>query len=154
MIPRLYVQETLAQGARFSADARAAHYLLNVLRRGEGDPLHLFNGRDGEFEARIDEAGKRRLVLEVRARRRPQESESDLWLCFAPLKKDAVDFLVEKGTELGTDRFLPVLTAHTTNRSINQTRLTAVATDTVPVLRRHVHSAPSSSASSSAAPPV
>jgi 16S rRNA (uracil1498-N3)-methyltransferase len=129
MIPRLYVQETLAQGARFSADPRAAHYLLNVLRRGEGDPLHLFNGRDGEFEARIDEAGKRRLVLEVRARRRPQESESDLWLCFAPLKKDAVDFLIEKGTELGTGRFLPVLTAHTTNRSINQTRLTAVATE-------------------------
>jgi len=129
MIPRLYVQETLAQGARFAADPRAAHYLLNVLRRGEGDPLHLFNGRDGEFEARIDEAGKRRLVLEVHARRRAQEAGSDLWLCFAPLKKDAVDFLVEKGTELGVDRFLPVLTAHTTNRSINQTRLTSVATE-------------------------
>jgi 16S rRNA (uracil1498-N3)-methyltransferase len=129
MIPRLYVQETLAQGARFTADPRAAHYLLNVLRRGEGDALYLFNGRDGEFEARIGEAGKRRLVLEVRARRRAQEAGNDLWLCFAPLKKDAVDFLVEKGTELGVDRFLPVLTAHTTNRSINQTRLTSVATE-------------------------
>jgi len=123
------VQETLAQGARFAADQRTAHYLLNVLRRGEGDPLRLFNGRDGEFEARIDEASKRRLVLEVRARRREQETGSDLWLCFAPLKKDAVDFLIEKGTELGVDRFLPVLTAHTTNRSVNQTRLTAVATE-------------------------
>jgi 16S rRNA (uracil1498-N3)-methyltransferase len=129
MIPRLYVQESLAQGARFAADQRAAHYLLNVLRRGEGDPLHLFNGRDGEFAARIGEAGKRRLVLEVLARRRAQEPGGDLWLCFAPLKKDAVDFLVEKGTELGVERFLPVLTAHTTNRSINQTRLTAVATE-------------------------
>jgi 16S rRNA (uracil1498-N3)-methyltransferase len=123
------VQETLAQGARWAADPRAAHYLLNVLRRGEGDPLRLFNGRDGEFEARIAEAGKRRLVLEVQARRRAQEAGRDLWLCFAPLKKDAVDFLIEKGTELGADRLLPVLTAHTTNRSINQTRLTAVATE-------------------------
>jgi 16S rRNA (uracil1498-N3)-methyltransferase len=129
MIPRLYVQEALAQGARFAADTRAAHYLLNVLRRGEGDPLRLFNGRDGEFEARIAEAGKRRLVLDVRARSRAQEAGSDLWLCFAPLKKDAVDFLIEKGTELGVDRFLPVLTAHTTNRSVNQTRLSAVATE-------------------------
>src|SRR5262249_11531398 len=121
--------ETLAQGARFAADPRAAHYLLNVLRRGEGDPLHLFNGRDGEFAARIGEAGKKRLVLEVQARRRAQGSGSELWLCVAPLKKDAVDFLIEKGTELGADRFLPVLTAHTTTRSINQTRLTAVATE-------------------------
>ncbi len=129
MIPRLFVQETLAQGARFAADPRAAHYLMHVLRRGEGDPLRLFNGRDGEFEARIGEASKRRLVLDVQARRRAQEAGSDLWLCFAPLKKDAVDFLIEKGTELGADRFLPVLTAHTTNRSINQTRLTAVATE-------------------------
>ncbi|HVZ00311.1 MAG TPA: 16S rRNA (uracil(1498)-N(3))-methyltransferase [Dongiaceae bacterium] len=129
MIPRLFVQDTLAQGARLAADPRAAHYLLNVLRRGEGDRLRLFNGRDGEFEARIDDAGKRRLVLEVLARRRAQEEDGDLWLCFAPLKKDAVDFLIEKGTELGVGRFLPVLTAHTTNRSVNQTRLTSVATE-------------------------
>jgi 16S rRNA (uracil1498-N3)-methyltransferase len=129
MVPRLYVHETLAQGARFAADPRAAHYLMNVLRRGEGDPLRLFNGRDGEHAARIAEAGKKRLTLEVQARRRDQEPGSDLWLCFAPLKKDAVDFLVEKGTELGTGRFVPVLTAHTTNRSVNTTRLTAVATE-------------------------
>src|SRR3954469_24702184 len=129
MIPRLYVQETLAQGARFTADPRAAHYLQNVLRRGDGDPVHLFNGRDGEFDARIGEAGKRRLVLEVRARRRTQEAGNDLWLCFAPLKKDAVDFLVEKGTELGVDRFQPILTAHSASNRINQIRLTAVATE-------------------------
>ena len=129
MIPRLFVQDALAQGARFAADPRAAHYLVNVLRRGEGDPLRLFNGRDGEHAARIAEAGKRRLVLEVQERRRLQEPDGDLWLCFAPLKKDPVDFLIEKGTELGAGRFLPVLTAHTTNRSINLTRLTTVATE-------------------------
>jgi 16S rRNA (uracil1498-N3)-methyltransferase len=129
MIPRLYLQETLAQGARLTADPRAAHYLANVLRRGEGDPVRLFNGRDGEHDARIAEAGKRRLVLEVLGQRRAQEPGADLWLCFAPLKKDPVDFLIEKGTELGVDRFLPVLTLHTTSGRINQTRLTAVATE-------------------------
>jgi 16S rRNA (uracil1498-N3)-methyltransferase len=127
MIPRLYVAEDLRSGTRFAADERAGHYLLNVLRRGSGDPLLLFNGRDGEFTGRIAEAAKRRLVLEALEQRRGQESEPDLWLCFAPLKKDAVDFLVEKGTELGVSRFQPVLTAHTTNNRINRSRLTSVA---------------------------
>jgi 16S rRNA (uracil1498-N3)-methyltransferase len=129
MIPRLYVADDLRQGARFQADERAAHYLLNVLRRGSGDPLLLFNGRDGEYRGRIAEAAKRRLMLEALERTRDQESEPDLWLCFAPLKKDAVDFLIEKGTELGVTQFRPVLTAHTANNRINQTRLTAVATE-------------------------
>jgi len=127
MIPRLYVAEALRKGARFAADDRAAHYLLHVLRRGEGDPLLLFNGRDGEYGARIAEAAKRKLVLEVLDQRREQEAEPDLWLCFAPLKKDAVDFLVEKGTELGVGRFQPVLTAHTASNRVNQNRLTSVA---------------------------
>jgi 16S rRNA (uracil1498-N3)-methyltransferase len=129
MIPRLYVTEHLQKSARFTADERAAHYLLNVLRRGSGDPLLLFNGRDGEYRARIAEAAKRRLVLEALEQTRAQETEPDLWLCFAPLKKDAVDFLVEKGTELGVTRFQPVLTAHSASNRINQTRLTAVATE-------------------------
>lgn len=129
MIPRLYVAEHLQKGARFQADERAAHYLFNVLRRGSGDPVLLFNGSDGEYRGRIGEAQKRRLVLEAVEQTRPQESEPDLWLCFAPLKKDAVDFLVEKGTELGVARFQPVLTAHTASNRINQSRLTAVATE-------------------------
>jgi 16S rRNA (uracil1498-N3)-methyltransferase len=127
MIPRLYVADDLRQGARFQADERAAHYLLNVLRRGSGDPLLLFNGRDGEYRGRIAEAAKRRLMLEALEQRREQEAEPDLWLYFAPLKKDAVDFLVEKGTELGVARFQPVLTVHTSTNRINQSRLTAVA---------------------------
>jgi 16S rRNA (uracil1498-N3)-methyltransferase len=129
MIPRLFVAEHLQKGARFQADDRAAHYLLNVLRRGSGDPVLLFNGRDGEYRGRIADAQKRRLALEALEQTRPQEAEPDLWLCFAPLKKDAVDFLVEKGTELGVARFQPVLTAHTASNRINQSRLTVVATE-------------------------
>src|SRR6185369_6571051 len=129
MIPRLYVTEHLQKSARFQADERAAHYLMNVLRRGSGDPVLLFNGRDGEYRGQIAEAAKRRLVLEALQKTREQEAEPDLWLCFAPLKKDAVDFLVEKGTELGVARFQPVLTAHTASNRINQSRLTVVATE-------------------------
>ncbi len=88
-----------------------------------------FNGRDGEYRGQIAEAAKRRLVLEALEQTRAQEPEPDLWLCFAPLKKDAVDFLVEKGTELGVARFQPVLTGHSASNRINQIRLTAVATE-------------------------
>lgn len=129
MIPRLHVAPDLRPGARFPADARAAHYLMNVLRRGEGDPLLLFNGRDGEYRGRIAEAAKRRLVLEALEETRPQDRAPDVWLCFAPLKKDAVDFLIEKGTELGAGRFQPVMTAHTAAGRINRERLGAVATE-------------------------
>jgi 16S rRNA (uracil1498-N3)-methyltransferase len=129
MIPRLYVEQDLAPGARFPADARAAHYLMHVLRRGEGDPLLLFNGRDGEYHGEIAEVTKRKLTLAVRDCRRAQAAAPDLWLCFAPLKKDAIDFLIEKGTELGAGRFQPVMTAHTAAGRVNRERLTAVATE-------------------------
>jgi 16S rRNA (uracil1498-N3)-methyltransferase len=129
MIPRLHVAEDLGAGLRFAADARAAHYLMHVLRRGEGDPLLLFNGRDGEYRGRIAEATKRRLTLEALQQARPQDAVPDLWLCFAPLKKDAVDFLVEKATELGVGRLQPVMTAHTALGRVNRERLAAVATE-------------------------
>lgn len=129
MIPRLFVRHDLAPGARYAAEARETHYLLHVLRRGEGDPVLLFNGRDGEYRGRIAEAGKRRLMIETRDRSRDQTPEADLWLCFAPLKKDPIDFLIEKGTELGAGRFQPVLTAHTAAGRVNRERLTAVATE-------------------------
>ena len=129
MIPRLYVADGLGKGRRFPADERARHYLQHVLRRGEGDPVLLFNGRDGEFRGRIAEAGKRRLAFDVLDQTRAQDATPDVWLCFAPLKKDAIDFLIEKGTELGAGRFLPVLTAHTAAGRVNRERLTAVATE-------------------------
>jgi 16S rRNA (uracil1498-N3)-methyltransferase len=129
MIPRLFVAEGLGKGRRIAANERALHYLLHVLRRGEGDPLLLFNGRDGEYRGRIAEAAKRRLTIEVLDQTRPQDRAPDVWLCFAPLKKDAVDFLIEKATELGAGRFLPVTTQHTAMGRINRERLTAVATE-------------------------
>jgi 16S rRNA (uracil1498-N3)-methyltransferase len=113
MTPRLYVAEHLQKSARFQADERAAHYLVNVLRRGSGDPVLLFNGATASIAVVFAEAQKRRLVLEALERTREQEAEPDLWLCFAPLKKDAVGFPGREGTELGVARFQPVLTQHT-----------------------------------------
>lgn len=127
MIPRLYVTLDLRVGVEIAADERAQHYLRNVMRRAVGDPVVLFNGRDGEFQAEIAHLEKRSLGLRVTARRRAQDQVPDLWLCFAPLKKDAVDFLIEKGTELGVAVFQPVLTRRTVTSRLNLERLAANA---------------------------
>lgn len=127
MIPRLHVTADLQPGIEVAADERAQHYLRNVLRRGTGDPVVLFNGRDGEFQARIARLDKRAAMLAVDALRRPQDRVPDLWLCFAPLKKDATDFLVEKGTELGVAVFQPVITRRTAATRLNLERMAANA---------------------------
>src|SRR5262245_23178662 len=110
MIPRLYVEQPLNDGATVTADDRAHHYLRNVMRRAVGDALVLFNGRDGEFEAEIARIDKRTAEIRLTRRRRAQDSVPDLILCFAPLKKDATDFLIEKATELGAAALQPVIT--------------------------------------------
>ena len=127
MIPRLFVAQPLAGGAVITADERAHHYLRNVMRRSAGDALVLFNGRDGEFEAEIEAIDKRKAEIKVAALRRAQDSVPDLVLCFAPLKKDAIDFLIEKGTELGVAAFQPVITRRTVASRLNLERLRANA---------------------------
>jgi 16S rRNA (uracil1498-N3)-methyltransferase len=127
MIPRLYVEQPLVAGAIVAADDRALHYLRNVMRRAPGDALVLFNGRDGEFEAEIASLDKRKAELKVTRLRRAQDTVPDLVLCFAPLKKDAIDFLIEKATELGVAAFQPVITRRTVASRINLERLRANA---------------------------
>jgi 16S rRNA (uracil1498-N3)-methyltransferase len=141
-IPRLYVPATLAAGASILATQAHAHYLGTVLRAKANDPVHLFNGQDGEWAARIAELRRDRLTLTVEVQRRAQEPEPDLWLVFALLKRDATDLVVQKATELGAAALLPVFTERTNAARVNEARLAAIATEaaeqcerlTVPVL--------------------
>ncbi|WP_119299527.1 16S rRNA (uracil(1498)-N(3))-methyltransferase [Dongia deserti] len=127
MIPRLFIEQPLSTGSTIAADERAQHYLRNVMRRSAGDPLVLFNGRDGEFEAEIAAIDKRKAEMKVTRLRRAQDGVLDIILCFAPLKKDAIDFLIEKGTELGAAAFQPVITRRTVASRLNLDRLRANA---------------------------
>lgn len=127
--PRLFVPDTLAEGAELAATPGQAHYLGTVLRQAAGAPLRLFNGRDGEWLARLAAIRKDRATLAVEHRLRPQAPEPDLWLLFAPLKRDATDFVVEKATELGVAVLQPVLTQRTNTARLNLDRLRAIATE-------------------------
>jgi 16S rRNA (uracil1498-N3)-methyltransferase len=120
---RIFVESDLAPGLRVRATVGQAHYLMSVMRMKSGEAVAVFNGRDGEFAARIAEAGHRVCTLELEECRRPQRSEGDLWLCFAPVKRARLDYLVEKATELGVSELRPVITERTVVGRVNLERL-------------------------------
>lgn len=126
---RLYVDQPLAAGQPVAVSVEQANYLFNVMRLGRGGLVLLFNGRDGEWQATVVEAGKRGGVLICNAQTAPLRLPPDLWLIFAPIKKARTDFIVEKAVELGASRILPVQTRHTNSERIRQDRLQAHATE-------------------------
>ena len=115
---RLHVDQPLGEGQAVAVEEGAANYLFAVMRLGPGAEVHLFNGRDGEWLARVTDANKRRGVLICEAQTRAQDFPPDLWLLFTPVKKERTNFIVEKAVELGVARLLPVST-----RRMNAERL-------------------------------
>ena len=84
---RLFVEARFGEGARVVLNAAQSHYLLHVMRARAGDVISLFNGRDGEWRARIAETTRRDCVLVCEAQLVPQTADDDLWLIFAPVKR-------------------------------------------------------------------
>lgn len=126
-IPRLHVDAALAAGGRVDPPDAQAHYLRTVLRLADGAPVRLFNGRDGEWLARLAATGRRGAALLVGRQVRGQAPPGDLWLCFAPLKKARTDLVVEKAAELGAALVQPVMTWRTDPARVNTDRLRAIA---------------------------
>jgi 16S rRNA (uracil1498-N3)-methyltransferase len=124
---RLHLPAALAEGATAELDAAQAHRLRHVLRLGSGVAVAGFNPRDGEFLCRVGELGRGGGTLAVERRLRAPQPEADLWLLFAPVKRLRLDWLVEKGTELGVGAFLPVMTERTQPERLNRERLLAHA---------------------------
>jgi 16S rRNA (uracil1498-N3)-methyltransferase len=124
---RLFVDQSLASGQPVALAEAQANYLFNVMRLAPGDAVLLFNGRDGEWRATVADAGKRRGVLLCEAMTRPLRLPPDLWLLFAPIRKERTQFIVEKAVELGVARLLPVQTRRTQTERIRQDRMQAHA---------------------------
>ncbi len=126
---RLHVTDDMAADGVVGLSASQAHYLRSVLRLAPGDEVALFNGRDGEWRARIDTIGKGWASLQLVVQSLPQPPEPDIWLLFAPIKRGRIDFLVQKATELGVGVLLPTRTRRTVVERINLVRLGATATE-------------------------
>ena len=124
---RLCVDQPLAPGQPVALTDGQAHYLRSVMRLGAGAQVLVFNGRDGEWRATLDLAGRRQATLVAEEQTAPLRLPPDLWLVFAPLKKARTDYIVEKAVELGAARILPVQTRFTNADRIRQDRLQAHA---------------------------
>ena len=126
-LPRLFVREPLGEGARVELVGGQANYIGNVMRLGEGAELLVFDGSSGEWLARIVETGRKRMALAVERRTREPEAIPDVWLAFAPVKRSQTDWLVEKATELGVAKLIPVMTQRTIAERVKLDRLEAIA---------------------------
>jgi 16S rRNA (uracil1498-N3)-methyltransferase len=124
---RLFVDQPLAAGHELPLEGPPAHYLGSVMRLAPGESVALFNGIDGEWQARIEAIGRGRARLAIGQPLREQAGEPGPRLLFAPIKKDALDYLVQKGTELGAATLEPVLTRYTAVERVNLERLRSQA---------------------------
>ena len=124
---RIYVEQELLLDAEVSLNEKQSHYLSGVLRQKLDDNLLLFNGKDGEFLARIVEIRKKFVIVVIEKLIRKQKKSSDIWLISAPLKNSKTEFVLEKAAELGVSRFCPVTTNFTIVDKINSERLRLIA---------------------------
>ncbi|MFQ3622549.1 MAG: 16S rRNA (uracil(1498)-N(3))-methyltransferase [Acetobacteraceae bacterium] len=127
--PRLHVAADLAEGVRVALTVGQAHYLASVLRRGPGDTVLLFNGRDGEWRARIAALSRRDGTVVPATPVRPQRDEPGPWLLAPVLRRETTEWLVEKACELGAGRILLTTSARSAVLRTNPDRLAAIAVE-------------------------
>ena len=107
---RVYTPVELSAGNDISLSEEQSHYLCNVMRLETNDKIRCFNASNGEFLAQIVAAHKKQTILRILSLERKAQKSPDIWLVFAPLKKDRTDFLIEKAVELGVNKIIPVST--------------------------------------------
>lgn len=124
---RLFVEAPLQAGVTYEANAEQFNYLANVLRMTDGAEILLFNGRDGEWKAKVSFPSRKKISLIPFEQTRPQPSPSDLHYLFAPLKVGRMDYLVQKAVEMGAGLLQPVMTQHVQGKIHNTEKLRANA---------------------------
>jgi 16S rRNA (uracil1498-N3)-methyltransferase len=124
---RLFVDAPLSLSAEIAASPDQYNYLANVLRMEDGADVLVFNGRDGEWTARISYPARKKIVLVATAQTRPQPPLPDLHYLFAPLKTGRMDYLIQKAVEMGAGLIRPVMTQHVQGKIHSLDKLAAYA---------------------------
>lgn len=119
---RLFVKNRLFMGSVVIPDEKQTHYLKNVMRRSIGDQILLFNGCDGEWSGVISDLNKKQIALVVEYQTRTQKTLPTTILCPALIKKEHMDLVLQKATELGVTRIQPIITRNTVVRQFNRER--------------------------------
>ena len=122
---RLFYSESLSINLEASLDKSQSHYLSKVMRINIGQSFSLFN-QSGEWEAKIKEINKGIVEFSVIKKLRSANNERDIWLAFAPIKLNYLSLMIQKATELGVTKFIPILTERTIVRKLNDKRLNKI----------------------------
>ena len=119
---RLFFSNLLSANLTDKLDKSQSHYLTKVMRVKENDVFSLFN-KDGEWQAKILGITKGIVIFETTKQLRQKENTKDLWLAFSPIKSNYQNFMIQKATELGVTKFIPIIFDRTVVRKINKERL-------------------------------
>ena len=119
---RLFFSKSLSANLTDKLDKSQSHYLTKVMRVKENEVFSLFN-KEGEWEAKILEISKSIVEFKTTKQLRQKENTKELWLAFSPIKSNYQNFMIQKATELGVTKFLPIIFDRTVVRKINKERL-------------------------------
>ena len=122
---RLFFSESLSLNLTAKLDKSQSHYVNKVMRIKVNETLSLFNS-SGEWEAKVKEITKGIVEFIVTKQLKHKENSKEIWLAFSPIKSNYFNFMIQKATELGVTRFIPVLTERTIVRKLNQKRINKI----------------------------
>ncbi len=119
---RLFFNESLYINLKSKLDKTQSHYIHKVMRIKEGQNFSLFN-QSGEFEAKVENIIKGIVEFSVEKKLRSADNPTEIWLAFTPIKLNYLNLMIQKATELGVTRFIPLLSDRTVVRNINEKRI-------------------------------
>ena len=124
---RLYFPGKLSLKSPIKLENKQVHYLINVMRKKIDDSILVFNSVNGEFLAKISEIYKNTIIIDIIKKVRDVKIENDIWLLFAPVKKSPTEYIVQKATELGVSKIIPIITERTIIKKLNLKRMQDIA---------------------------
>ena len=119
---RLFFNESLYINLKSKLDKTQSHYIHKVMRIKEGQNFSLFN-QSGEFEAKVENIIRGIVEFSVEKKLRSADNPTEIWLAFTPIKLNYLNLMIQKATELGVTRFIPLLSERTVVRKINEKRV-------------------------------
>ena len=122
---RLFFKESLSLNLNSTLDRSQSHYLSKVMRINTGENFSLFN-QSGEWEAKVDNINKGIVEFTIMNKLRSPNNEKEIWLAFAPIKLNYLNLMIQKATEIGITRFIPILTERTVVRKLNEKRINKI----------------------------
>ena len=124
---RLYFPGKISLKSPVKLENKQVHYLINVMRKKIDDSILVFNSVNGEFLAKISEIYKNTIIIDIIKKTRDVQIDNDIWLLFEPVKKSPTEYIVQKATELGVSKIIPVITERTITKNLNLKRMQDIA---------------------------